>query len=167
MNKITETISICVAQVGVLDLTVLAWPNYLTNYRLFCFDMRLYRVSHKTLGCQFFLSFSCGLNFYVVYSCFCGEWFFLWSWYIFCFPFTLGSHNLILFNMIVYYLLQIARVSLTPESSYIAKPAASWLDDFLVWISPEAFGCCRKFTNESYCPPNDQVSQCLISLPLF
>lgn len=46
---------------------------------------------------------------------------------------------------------------MTPESSYIAKPAASWLDDFLVWISPEAFGCCRKFTNGSYCPPDDQV----------
>ncbi|THG07014.1 hypothetical protein TEA_022929 [Camellia sinensis var. sinensis] len=56
--------------------------------------------------------------------------------------------------------LQIARASLTPESSYIAKPAASWLDDFLVWISPEAFGCCRKFTNGSYCPPNDQPACC-------
>lgn len=55
---------------------------------------------------------------------------------------------------------EIARASLTPESSYIAKPAASWLDDFLVWISPEAFGCCRKFTNGSYCPPNDQPPCC-------
>ena len=53
--------------------------------------------------------------------------------------------------------LQISRASLVPESSYIAKPAASWLDDFLVWISPEAFSCCRKFTNDSYCPPDDQV----------
>ncbi|KAK9109479.1 hypothetical protein Sjap_017539 [Stephania japonica] len=52
--------------------------------------------------------------------------------------------------------LQIARASTVPESSYIAKPAASWLDDFLVWMSPEAFGCCRKFTNGSYCPPDDQ-----------
>ncbi|KAJ8450791.1 hypothetical protein Cgig2_032416 [Carnegiea gigantea] len=51
---------------------------------------------------------------------------------------------------------QISRASLTPESSYIAKPAASWLDDFLVWLSPEAFGCCRKFVNGSYCPPDDQ-----------
>ncbi|XP_071923445.1 uncharacterized protein [Coffea arabica] len=51
---------------------------------------------------------------------------------------------------------EIARASLVPETSYIAKPAASWLDDFLVWLSPEAFGCCRKFTNESYCPPDDQ-----------
>lgn len=54
--------------------------------------------------------------------------------------------------------LQISRASLVPESSYIAKPAASWLDDFLVWMSPEAFGCCRKFVNGSYCPPDDQVS---------
>lgn len=53
--------------------------------------------------------------------------------------------------------LQISRASLAPKSSYIAKPAASWLDDFLVWISPEAFSCCRKFTNGSFCPPDDQV----------
>ncbi|KAK3038828.1 hypothetical protein RJ639_028550 [Escallonia herrerae] len=51
---------------------------------------------------------------------------------------------------------EIARASLVPESSYIAKPAASWLDDYLVWISPEAFGCCRKFRNGSFCPPDDQ-----------
>ncbi|KAL6509851.1 hypothetical protein OROGR_022339 [Orobanche gracilis] len=56
--------------------------------------------------------------------------------------------------------LEIARASLVPESSYIAKPAASWLDDFLVWLSPEAFGCCRKFTNGSYCPPSDQPPCC-------
>jgi hypothetical protein len=55
-------------------------------------------------------------------------------------------------------LLQIARQSLSPESSYIAKPAASWLDDFLTWMSPEAFGCCRKFVNGNYCPPDDQVT---------
>ncbi|KAK1560393.1 hypothetical protein Q3G72_026113 [Acer saccharum] len=55
---------------------------------------------------------------------------------------------------------EISRASLTPESSHIAKPAASWLDDFLVWLSPEAFGCCRKFTNETYCPPDDQPPCC-------
>ncbi|KAG7024105.1 Niemann-Pick C1 protein [Cucurbita argyrosperma subsp. argyrosperma] len=55
---------------------------------------------------------------------------------------------------------EIAKASLIPESSYIAKPAASWLDDYLVWISPEAFGCCRKFTNGSYCPPDDQAPCC-------
>ncbi|CAI0382113.1 unnamed protein product, partial [Linum tenue] len=55
---------------------------------------------------------------------------------------------------------EIARESLRPESSHIAKPAASWLDDFLVWVSPEAFGCCRKFTNATYCPPDDQTPCC-------
>ncbi|KAM7479507.1 hypothetical protein LguiA_027720 [Lonicera macranthoides] len=55
---------------------------------------------------------------------------------------------------------EISKASLTPETSYIAKPAASWLDDFLVWLSPEAFGCCRKFVNGSYCPPDDQPPCC-------
>ncbi|KAI6700958.1 hypothetical protein NL676_015282, partial [Syzygium grande] len=55
---------------------------------------------------------------------------------------------------------EISRASSTPESSYIAKPAASWLDDFLVWLSPEAFGCCRKFINGTYCPPDDQPPCC-------
>ncbi|ESQ53074.1 hypothetical protein EUTSA_v10024233mg [Eutrema salsugineum] len=55
---------------------------------------------------------------------------------------------------------EISRASQSPETSYIAKPAASWLDDFLVWLSPEAFGCCRKFTNGSYCPPDDQPPCC-------
>ncbi|XP_061372781.1 uncharacterized protein LOC133315219 [Gastrolobium bilobum] len=55
---------------------------------------------------------------------------------------------------------EIARAALVPDESYISKPAASWLDDFLVWVSPEAFGCCRKFTNGSYCPPDDQPPCC-------
>ncbi|KAG8369281.1 hypothetical protein BUALT_Bualt15G0135100 [Buddleja alternifolia] len=55
---------------------------------------------------------------------------------------------------------EIARASLVPESSYIAKPAASWVDDFLIWVSPEAFGCCRKFTNGTFCPPDDQPPCC-------
>jgi hypothetical protein len=59
-------------------------------------------------------------------------------------------------------MLKVSRASLVPESSYIAKPAASWLDDFLVWLSPEAFGCCRKFMNGTYCPPDDQVGAHII-----
>ncbi|CAI8600204.1 unnamed protein product [Vicia faba] len=55
---------------------------------------------------------------------------------------------------------EVAKAALVPGTSYIAKPAASWLDDFLVWVSPEAFGCCRKFTNQSYCPPDDQPPCC-------
>ncbi|XP_019417010.1 PREDICTED: Niemann-Pick C1 protein-like isoform X1 [Lupinus angustifolius] len=57
---------------------------------------------------------------------------------------------------------EIARAALVPDTSYIAKPAASWLDDFLVWVSPEAFGCCRKFMNGSYCPPDDQPPCCAV-----
>ncbi|KAL2346178.1 hypothetical protein Fmac_000178 [Flemingia macrophylla] len=56
---------------------------------------------------------------------------------------------------------EISKAALVPDTSYIAKPAASWLDDFLVWVSPEAFGCCRKFTNGSYCPPDDQPPCCV------
>ncbi|KAI7740896.1 hypothetical protein M8C21_017477 [Ambrosia artemisiifolia] len=55
---------------------------------------------------------------------------------------------------------EISKASLVPKSSYIARPAASWLDDFLVWVSPEAFGCCRKFNNGTYCPPDDQPPCC-------
>ncbi|KAL9661215.1 hypothetical protein QQ045_026037 [Rhodiola kirilowii] len=68
--------------------------------------------------------------------------------------------TLIIMEVIPFLVLAIAKASLVPESSYIAKPAASWLDDFLVWMSPEAFGCCRKFTNGSYCPPDDQPPCC-------
>jgi len=60
-------------------------------------------------------------------------------------------------------IMQISRQSLSPETSYIAKPAASWLDDFLIWMSPEAFGCCRKFVNGNYCPPDDQVIHCFLA----
>ena len=39
--------------------------------------------------------------------------------------------------------LQVARAARTPSQTYIASPAASWLDDFLSWISPEIPRCCR------------------------
>ncbi|OAE25593.1 hypothetical protein AXG93_2982s1140 [Marchantia polymorpha subsp. ruderalis] len=52
--------------------------------------------------------------------------------------------------------LQVSRAALVPDTSFIARPAASWLDDFLVWMSPDAFGCCRTFPDASYCPPDDQ-----------
>lgn len=51
---------------------------------------------------------------------------------------------------------EISRAALSPQSSFIARPAASWLDDFLIWLSPNAFGCCRKFQDGGYCPPVDQ-----------
>lgn len=55
---------------------------------------------------------------------------------------------------------EISRAALSPETSFIARPAASWLDDFLVWLSPNAFGCCRKFPDGDYCPPDDQPPCC-------
>ena len=33
--------------------------------------------------------------------------------------------------------LQVAQASRAPWSSWLATPAASWLDDFLTWASPE------------------------------
>ncbi|KAJ4811770.1 Niemann-Pick C1-like protein 1 [Rhynchospora pubera] len=55
---------------------------------------------------------------------------------------------------------QITQASFDAKSTFIAKPAASWLDDFLVWLSPDAFSCCREFVNQSYCPPDDQAPCC-------
>eukprot|EP00898_Chlorokybus_atmophyticus_P005812 jgi/Chlat1/6231/Chrsp44S05762 len=55
---------------------------------------------------------------------------------------------------------EIAKAALAPASTRIARPAASWLDDFLTWISPDAFGCCRQFPNGTYCPPDDQPPCC-------
>ena len=52
---------------------------------------------------------------------------------------------------------QVASAARTPSQTYIASPAASWLDDFLSWISPEIPRCCRAFPrDDSYCPPPDQ-----------
>ncbi|MCO5561435.1 hypothetical protein L7F22_015056 [Adiantum nelumboides] len=61
---------------------------------------------------------------------------------------------------------EISRAAESPEKSFIAKPAASWLDDFLVWMSPDAFGCCWKFLNGSYCPPDDQANKATISFQI-
>ena len=53
-------------------------------------------------------------------------------------------------------LLQVALAARVPQASYIAAPAASWLDDFLAWISPEIPRCCRAFPMGDRCPPPDQ-----------
>ncbi|KAK2584243.1 hypothetical protein KPH14_006655 [Odynerus spinipes] len=38
-----------------------------------------------------------------------------------------------------------------PNSTYIAKPASSWLDDYMDWSQLK--GCCKYFTaNDSFCP---------------
>ncbi len=38
---------------------------------------------------------------------------------------------------------QIERAARQPTVSYIAAPPASWLDDFLSWVSPDIPQCCR------------------------
>ncbi len=53
---------------------------------------------------------------------------------------------------------------MVPAVSFIATPAASWLDDFLSWINPSLPSCCRASTQDepalgpagSRCPPPDQ-----------
>lgn len=47
---------------------------------------------------------------------------------------------------------QVANAARSPATSYIAAPAASWLDDFLAWISPEIPRCCRAFPGSEGVP---------------
>jgi hypothetical protein len=44
----------------------------------------------------------------------------------------------------------IAQAAQNPESSHIASPAASWIDDFLAWIQPELPNCCRLHMNGAH-----------------
>ena len=40
----------------------------------------------------------------------------------------------------------IASAAQHPADTYVASPAASWLDDFFAWASPELPSCCRVHT---------------------
>lgn len=65
---------------------------------------------------------------------------------------------------------QVSRAALAPWQSFLAAPAASWLDDFITWLSPDAPLCCRQHGGDlgggilglgpnpdpAYCPPPDQ-----------
>ena len=56
-------------------------------------------------------------------------------------------------------LCQVAEAARSPGRTFVASPAASWLDDFLGWVSPEVGQCCRHFPADAgggYCPPPDQ-----------
>jgi Niemann-Pick C1 protein len=47
------------------------------------------------------------------------------------------------------------------EVSYIAEPAASWIDDFIHWLNPEISQCCRvRKTNGKLCLPSLPDSLC-------
>ena len=43
-----------------------------------------------------------------------------------------------------------------PGRTWIANPPASWLDDFLSWLSPGLPHCCREDSQGKQCPPPDQ-----------
>lgn len=49
-----------------------------------------------------------------------------------------------------------------PESSFIAEPAASWVDDFLRWLNPSNYQCCRvrKADPSVFCGPRDSSRLC-------
>jgi len=49
-----------------------------------------------------------------------------------------------------------------PESSFIEEPAASWIDDFLRWLSPSNYQCCRvrKADPSIFCGPRDSPRLC-------
>lgn len=52
--------------------------------------------------------------------------------------------------------MQVSTAARQPVLSYLATPAASWLDDYLVWISPQLPACCRLWpTNSTQCPTGD------------
>jgi len=38
---------------------------------------------------------------------------------------------------------QISQAAMSPATSFIATPAASWIDDFLSWTNPSLPKCCR------------------------
>ena len=40
---------------------------------------------------------------------------------------------------------RITAASLRPAETYVATPAASWIDDFTAWVSPELPSCCREY----------------------
>lgn len=48
---------------------------------------------------------------------------------------------------------QVYIASKSPNSTYIARPASSWIDDYFDWSALTA--CCKYFpTNGSFCPHN-------------
>ncbi|XP_015181886.1 PREDICTED: Niemann-Pick C1 protein isoform X2 [Polistes dominula] len=54
---------------------------------------------------------------------------------------------------------QIFTASKQSNRTYIAKPASSWLDDYIDWS--QLTGCCKYFnTNNSFCPHTDMSSNC-------
>lgn len=61
---------------------------------------------------------------------------------------------------------QIFSASKISNESFIAKPASSWMDDFVDWASTA--DCCKQNNNGSFCPNNDpDCAACNISVTNF
>jgi hypothetical protein len=52
--------------------------------------------------------------------------------------------------------MQVSAAAREPGRTFIADPPASWLDDFLSWLSPGLPHCCREDPQGQQCPPPDQ-----------
>lgn len=42
---------------------------------------------------------------------------------------------------------RVAAAARHPSATFVASPAASWIDDFAAWVSPELSSCCRVYTH--------------------
>ncbi|DBB06657.1 TPA: hypothetical protein ACH3X1_012171 [Trebouxia sp. C0004] len=51
---------------------------------------------------------------------------------------------------------EVSAAAREPGRTFIADPPASWLDDFLSWLSPGLPHCCREDPQGQQCPPPDQ-----------
>ncbi|PWN39066.1 hypothetical protein IE81DRAFT_326910 [Ceraceosorus guamensis] len=49
-----------------------------------------------------------------------------------------------------------------PESSFLAEPASSWIDDFMQWMNPVLESCCRRRIKDPnvFCSPRDSDGLC-------
>jgi hypothetical protein len=61
-------------------------------------------------------------------------------------------------------MLQVSEAAMSPAVSYIASPAASWVDDFLSWTNPALPKCCRWAVVAVYKPVNATFSMPLLVL---
>ncbi|PPQ69386.1 hypothetical protein CVT24_001655 [Panaeolus cyanescens] len=48
------------------------------------------------------------------------------------------------------------------DSSFIAEPSASWIDDYLQWLNPVNSDCCRVFIKDEtkFCGPRSRAASC-------
>jgi Niemann-Pick C1 protein len=54
---------------------------------------------------------------------------------------------------------QITQAALSPNVTYIAFSANSWIDDYFDWLSSS--DCCNIYKNGTFCPSNSNRSECI------